>query len=465
MPAPHADDRSRSAGALAGRLAEFCRATTWECLPAQVREKALLHALDTFGLALASHAQDFAAPALAGICAASGSGECSIIGDERRLAPRDAAFANGLLMHGLDYDDTHPASIVHPSVVGLPAALAVGEQLDASWRDVLAAYAVGVEAAIRIGAAAQGGFHHAGFHATGIVSHFGAALVAGKLLGLTETQLIAAQGIAVSTASGVQVFLEEGAWSKRLHPGWGALAGITAAHLARCDFIAPTRPYEGKFGLFESHLHSGVADLEQISRALGTEWRLLETAIKPYPVCHFIHGCLEAALELHGTFSIGDVEGVMVSLPRETLPIVAEPAQAKQRAATEYEAKFSAQYVVAKALLKGRFGLAELTAQALADSETHAFATKVHCRADPESQFPTYYSGTVSVLLKNGRELQRRVPINKGAGPRALGAADIESKFLANATLRLDEARARRALDAIMAPRPGSVRSVTQLLR
>jgi 2-methylcitrate dehydratase PrpD len=297
------------------------------------------------------------------------------------------------------------------------------------------------------------------------VSHFGAALAAGKLLGLSEDQLVAVQGIAASTASGVQVFLEEGAWSKRLHPGWGALAGITAAHLARCGFVAPTRPYEGRFGLFESHLHEGTADTGQIVKGLGEEWRFLETAIKPYPVCHFIHGCLEAALELHGTFSWGDLDRVMVSLPAETLPIVAEPAEAKQRAATEYEAKFSAQFVVAKALLLGRFGLAELTSAALSDAATQALATKVLCRADPQAQFPRYYSGSVSIVLKDGRELHRRVPINKGAGPRALSAQDIEAKFLANATLRLDKSRAQRVLDAVMSAGSEPVRSLMQILR
>jgi 2-methylcitrate dehydratase PrpD len=449
---------------LAASLAAFCRKVTWESLPQEVREKARLHALDTLGLALASHAQAYAAPSLAGIAAAAGAGECTVVGDERRLAPRDAAFANGLLMHGLDYDDTHPASIVHPSVVGLPAALAIGEQLDASWNDVLAAYVVGVETAIRIGAAAQGGFHHAGFHATGIVSHFGAALAAGKLLGLSEDQLIAVQGIAASTASGVQVFLEEGAWSKRLHPGWGALAGITAAHLARCGFVAPTRPYEGRFGLFDSHLHEGTADHAKIIEGLGEEWRFLETAIKPYPVCHFIHGCLEAALELHGTFSLSDLDQVMVALPAETLPIVAEPAAAKQHAATEYEAKFSAQFVVARALLLGRFGLAELTPAALSDPATQALAMRVLCRADPQAQFPRYYSGSVSLVLKDGRELHRRVPINKGAGPRALSPQDIEAKFLANATLWLDKGHAQSALDAVMSGAPGPVRSLMQIL-
>lgn len=462
-----ARDRTTHAGVPstpAARLAAFCRDVTWESLPLEVRDKARLHALDTLGLALASHAQEFAAPALAGIAAAAGTGECTVIGDERRLAPRDAALANGLLMHGLDYDDTHPASIVHPSVVGLPAALAIGEQIQAPCTDVLAAYAIGVESAIRIGAAAKGGFHHAGFHATGIVSHFGAALAAGKLLGLTETQLVAAQGIAASTASGVQVFLEEGAWSKRLHPGWGALAGITAAHLARSGFVAPSRPYEGKFGLFDSHLHGGVAELGAITEGLGENWRLLETAIKPYPVCHFIHGCLEAALELHGSFAVDEVEKVVVLLANDTLPIVAEPAEVKQRAATEYEAKFSAQFVVAKALLLGKFGLAELTPAALSDPATSSLAAKVLCRADPQTQFPRYYSGAVSVVLKDGRELHRRIPINKGAGPRALSAQDIQSKFLANAMLRLDAGRAQSALEAIMTPAP-SLRSVMQTLR
>src|SRR5690606_5128382 len=105
-------------------------------------------------------------------------------------------------------------------------------------------------------------------------------------------QLCAAQGIACSTASGVQVFLEEGAWTKRLHPGWGALAGITAAHLAQAGFAAPTRPYEGRFGLFDTHLHGAPVDTGAITEGLGQHWHLLDTAIKPYPVCHFIHGCV-----------------------------------------------------------------------------------------------------------------------------------------------------------------------------
>jgi 2-methylcitrate dehydratase PrpD len=452
---------------LAQHLAAFSLRVQWAAMPTAVQERARLHVLDALGLALASHTQPYAAPSLAGIVAAGGAGDCSVIGDERRLAPRDAALANALLIHGLDFDDTHQSSIVHPSVVSLPTALAIGEQVGASWDDMLGAYAIGVEAAIRIGAAVKGGFHHVGFHATGIVSHFSSALVAGRLLGLSEAQLCAAQGITASTASGVQVFLEEGAWSKRLHPGWGALAGITAAHLARAGFVAPTRPYEGRFGLFETHLRDTSVDADTIIKGLGEHWYLPDTCIKPYPVCHFIHGCAEAAVALHAELSerLGEIDQVIAWLPEATLPIVAEPPEVKQRARTDYEAKFSAQFVVAKILLHGQLGLPELTNTALAEPATQALAARVVCRADPQSSFPKYFSGGVTVVLKDGRTLQHHVQVNKGAGDRALTAKDIAAKFLANATLTVGEQRARQALESVMDGSARTVRSVMHSFR
>src|SRR5690606_18441714 len=131
-----------------------------------------------------------------------------------------AAMVNGILIHGLDFDDTHLASIVHPSAACLPCTLSLGESLGVSGKTLLTAYAAGMETAIRIGLAVKGGFHHVGFHATGIVGHFSSAVSAAKLLGLDAESIMAAQGIAASTAAGVQVFLEEGAWTKRFHPGW-----------------------------------------------------------------------------------------------------------------------------------------------------------------------------------------------------------------------------------------------------
>ena len=302
----------------------------FEAIPAAVLARAKLLILDALGCGLASNAYGFSDAAVAGGLALGGAGDCAVIGRAVRLPVRDAAMVNGMLIHGLDFDDTHLASIIHATAACLPAALSFGESVGADGRALLVAYAAGMETAIRVGAAAKGGFHHAGFHATGVVAHFSAAVVASRLLELPVAGIAAAQGIAASTAAGVQVFLEDGAWTKRLHPGWAAVAGITAARLAQNGFKAPARPYEGRFGLFDTHLqHQTAPDLAAELASLGRVWELAESAIKPYPVCHFIHGCADAAIALHDVIDPAEIVSVEALLPRDTMPIVAEPASAK----------------------------------------------------------------------------------------------------------------------------------------
>jgi len=214
----------------AQELAGFSMRLKFDDIPAAVRERAKLLILDGIGLGLASHAYDFGPVSLAGVAKLAGSGDCSVIGSALKLPLRDSVLANGILIHGLDFDDTHIEAIVHPTAACLPCALSLSEHLGLPGADLLTAYVAGMEAAVRLGMAIRGGFHHVGFHATGVISHFSSTIVAAKLMGLTDAQAVAAQGIAASTASGVQVFLEEGAWTKRFHPGWGAVAGITGGH-------------------------------------------------------------------------------------------------------------------------------------------------------------------------------------------------------------------------------------------
>lgn len=436
-------------------------------VPAAVRERARLHILDAIGLGFASHAHDYARSAIAGVEAIGAHGDCSVLGLDRRFEVRDAAMLNGILVHGLDFDDTHLASIIHPTTTALPAALALGEQLDASGEDLLAAFLVGAEAGIRIGAAVDGGLHHVGFHATGLVSHFASAITAGRLLGLSEDQIVAAQGIAGSTASGIQVFLEEGAWTKRFHPGWGAVAGITAARLAQHGFKGPSRPYEGRFGLFETHLqhHAGEVKSAALTAGLGELWRFGETALKPYPVCHFIHGCADAAIALHGEIAGAEIVAVKALLAQPTLHIVAEPAEQKERPTTDYEGKFSAQFVIATCLLKGAFGMADLRPESFADPAIQALTTKVKCEADPDTAFPTYFSGGVEVTLADGRVLKRHVRINSGAGERAMTPEAVIQKFMGSATLTLSAASAERVCEAVLDLERLSARELAAALR
>jgi 2-methylcitrate dehydratase PrpD len=428
-------------------LARFVTGLRLSDVPEQVRERALELMLDAIGVGLAARRHAFAQRALVGALALGGRGSSSVIGHRERLPLRDAALVNGALLHGLDFDDTHLAAIIHPTVTCLPAALGVAEAEAASGADMLAAYIAGMECAIRIGASAKGGFHHVGFHATGIIAHFAAALVAGRLLGLDNNALVQAQGIAASTASGVQLFLEEGAWTKRLHPGWGAVGGITAAILAKNGFFGPSRAYEGRFGVFDTHLqaHAHAVDVAAITGGLGHSWELTNTAVKPYPICHFLHGAAEAAMRLHGSLqpTADSLAEVRVRIPGATLPIVAEPAEVKAAPANDYDAKFSAQFVVATCLLKGRIGLAELNEEARQDADVRALARRIVVEADAASRYPQYMSGGVGLITADGQCHDAYVAINSGAGERALQRDAIVEKFFAAAELGVARAHPR----------------------
>jgi 2-methylcitrate dehydratase PrpD len=429
-------------------LAQFAAGLRYDDIPPRVCDLAKLLILDALGCGLAATGYDFAKATLAGAQALGGDGPCAVIGSGVRLPLRDAALVNGVLLHGLDFDDSNFLAIVHPTVACLPAALGVGQMQRASGRDMLTAYVAGMEAAIRIGAAARGIFHHIGFHATGLVAHFSSAIVAGKLMGLSADALVRAQGITASTSAAVQVFLEEGAWTKRLHPAWGAVAGITAAGLAQHGFFGPTRAYEGRFGFFETHAQSHLPEVDytRMTDGLSSEWTLLETAVKPYPACHFAHGCAEAAVLLHRRLGLRqeEIARVVAAIPRETLPIIAEPAQRKQVPANDYDAKFSAQFITAACLLRGRFGLAELTPESLRDPEILALAAKVECVADPDTAFPTFNSGGVRVTTTTGETHREYVRVNLGMGERAIPAEDIIAKYRASAMLAFSNAQVAR---------------------
>jgi len=372
----------------------------------------------------------------------------------QRLPLRDAVLMNGVLVHGLDYDDTHIDAIVHPTASALPCAFGVAEHVGASGSDLLAGYVLGVEVVTRLGMAAKGGFHRFGFHPTGIAGHFSCALQAGWLQGLSARQLMMAQGIAGSTAAASQEFLEEGAWNKRMHPGWAGVAGITAASLARGGFIGPSRAYEGRFALFKSHLHEQEAEVDyaKITAGLGETWEVAATAVKPFPICHLLHACADSALELgrkHG-LKAADIERIHALLPRETLHLVAEPEANKLKPASSYDAKFSAQFVVAACFVRGRFGLAELESDALADAEILGLAQKVKCQVDPHATFPRYFSGGVVVATRDGREFRHHEPVNRGAGERALTGDEITAKFWQNAGLVVSRSRAGQIRDAVL---------------
>ncbi len=435
----------------AARLAEFAATLRAGDVPQRVRTRAAHHILDAVGIAYVSAQNEFAHRALTAVSGLSGSGNVPVIGMAARLPPRDAALLNGILCHGMDFDDTHLDGVVHPTVTSFPAALSAAMLTGASGEAMLLAYIIGMEVTARVGTVGRGAFHDHGFHPTGVAGIFGATLAAGRLMGLSARAMTGAQGIALSMASGSLEFLEDGAWNKRLHPGWAAQAGITAAALAGQDFVGASNPYAGRFGLYNLYAAGGLAgcDLSLATAGLGEIWELERTAIKPFPACHFTHASVDAALLLRQAGLRPDqVERVEALVPAQVVPVVCEPEANKRRPANTYDAQFSIPFLVAAALTRGQLTLAEL--DATGDRDILALAGRIGYAVDPETTFPRAYSGELVVHTIDGRTLRQREAVNRGAPDRPLSNDDIVAKYQGNAALALGAEAADHVRTAIL---------------
>lgn len=463
----HSDPQLTKAAGISAQLANYAVRFELDSVPTEVRQRATHLMLDALGIALASTQWDFSRQTLAGLRELAGpGGDVPVIGYGQQLPMRDAVIMNALLVHGLDYDDTHPSGVIHATTSVLPATLGLATHRKATGRDLLTAYVLGIETATRLASAAKSGFHQVGFHPTGLIGAFGCTLAAARLLGLDEVAMVNAQGIALSVASGSLECLEDGAWTKRLHPGWAAAAGITAATMAKHGFVGPGAAYEGRFGLYASHLGAlnEKCDLEMITAGLGTVWETLNVAIKPVPACHFTHAFADAASILSSQWQGAEVKRIIAKVPPGAMKAVCEPISKKLRPANAYDAQFSVPYSVATGLRFGRFTLDALDPAAWQDEQTLALAAKVECIPDPEADFPRYFGGEVIVELVDGRTLRHAEPINRGAPGRPISNEEIIIKFYENATRAVDRSHADQVLNAVLNIEHGDAADLSRLL-
>lgn len=432
-------------------LARFTAELRVADLPGAVVAHVKRHLLDVLGVALAARAEPFAAQAGAAVEAlAGGPGTATVIGGAGGLPPPWAALLNGILAHGLDYDDTHEAAVTHVSASVAPAMLAAAERHGAGGADALAALALGMESAVRIGLVARGAFHDRGFHPTGVCGAYAASLVAGRLAGLDAPRLAHAIGLAGSLASGTMEFLGDGSWAKRVHAGWAAHAGLTAAALAGAGFSGPAETFEGRFGLYRSHLGDGDWDAGAITRDLGARWHLLDVALKPYPCCHMTHAFIDAAAALRaGGVAVADLDALECHIHPREMPVVCEPAADKRAPRTDYDAKFSLPYTVAAMFVRGRVDLDDFTPAAIADRAVLDLARRVTCLPDAAADYPRCFPGRLRVRLRDGRWLAHDEPVNRGSFLRPLSDGEVGDKFRRNAARALPPAQVDAVADAV----------------
>lgn len=398
-------------------------------VPTEMRELAGKLLIDVAGLCVAARNTDYARAALAGWEA---SGRCTALGHARTLDAAGAAFVNGTAAHGEDFDDTFEGGPVHAGAVVIPAVLAVAERDRLQGEDALRGIAVGTELICRASLVAPKLIHKAGFHPTAVLGAMAGAASVAVTMKLSKKQFVDALGIAGSMASGIIEYLAEGAWTKRMHPGWAAQSGIRAADLARAGFVGPRTVFEGEHGLYYGFARTKAADWNKLLEGFGSHWISAALAFKPYACGTMTQPYVDCARRLARKVDLDEIKEVVCEAAEGTVHRLWEPLAAKQRPPNAYAAKFSQPYCIAAGFVLGHAGLDAFTEERVRDERLRALAAKVSYEIDPANPYPDEFTGHVRVRLADGRVLEERQPHMRGGAKEPLTREELEEKFSRN---------------------------------
>lgn len=431
-------------------IADFAINLSFEDIPDEVIAHGKKMLIDTFGVSIASYNLDHARMIKNVLIASKTQKESTLWGTYEKVQVSDAVIYNSSLIHGMDYDDTHVGSIVHPSASIVSTALAVGELVDANGKEVLEAIVAGWEVIIRLGLAAKGKFHDIGYHATGILSSFASVCTAAKLMKAPREVLVNALGICGSQSAALQQFLQDGSWVKKIHPGWAAHSAIYALKLAHEGLVGPKQVFEGKYGLWNTHLRT-TEGLNEGFSDIGLKWNITDVTFKMYPVCHFTHSFIDCILDIkkENDLKEQDIKKIICKIDDRGYKIVCEPMSAKIRPETDYMMRFSLPYLVSIALINGRISPSEINIKYAKSPEVQALMDKVDCIQDVEMSRPGYFPGWVEIVTEDGRRFQKEQLYDQGTIQNPNLYSRIISKFKDNTELFISEERASRLVNII----------------
>ena len=408
-----------------------------ELIPEDVMHHGLMHCIDACGVGLAASSLEQGVPYARyaqGLGSVHVAGPADLLNGMGRCSMADAALINGGLIHSLEYDDTHTASIVHGSAVLLAAALAAAQGTGARPQEMMTAYIKAYEVLIRMGLAGQGGFQKNGFQITSVAGALVSALLACDLMGGDEDACVHAIGIALSQSSGVFEFLSNGSTVKSFHPGWSAHAGLVAAAMACAGLQGPETAIEGTRGLYQAFARDGDAAgrFAQELNDFGTQWHMRDVAIKLVPSCHYLHGFVEAAgVVMADVKDPSFIDHIHVKIAEATAPIVCEPWALKQNPQTGHAIRWSLPVIVALQMIEGKVDLDSFVrppAKAVLD-----LASRIEWSKLEPNFFPARFEAHISVRLHDGRVIEAYRPDVLGNASRPASDAMILEKFRSNA--------------------------------
>jgi aconitate decarboxylase len=403
-------------------------------VPAGVLESVRRGMLDCIGVLLAGRDEPVVAlvRALAHVQSQPGPGLAPVLVDRGHAAVADAAWIDSVAAHALDFDDTGLDG--HPSVVLAPVVQALGHALGVDAVGRRCAYLAGYELWAELVLREPDKHHGKGWHPTAVFGPVAAAAAAAWLLKLDAARVEHALGLAASMAAGVVANF--GSMAKPVQVGLAARNGILAAQMAARGVTASADALDGPKGLLAALSPRGRVRLGG-EPGFGPHWRILEhgISVKRYPVCYALHRAVDAALALRPQLPAGrEIRRAVVELGllqaqmlRQDLP------------GTGLEAKFSAPYAVACALVRGHLDLQDLSDAAVAGSDVAVLMSRVKVRPldEPDPADPLFsVADRVEVTLADG-SVWRSEPVRraKGHASRPLDEAETRQKFIACASL------------------------------
>ncbi len=422
-------------------LADFLSALTFDDLPADVVETAKLCVLDTTAAALSARDFPWTRMVTDTAAEAAGAGECTVWGSDVRCSAQQAALVNGTAANGIEMADRVPGASVHPGTHVVPAALAVAEQAQLTGRELLTSVVAGYELGIRIGYCSQ--FLRTGLHQSGHKGVWCSVGAAGNALRLDPAQMRSAMGIAGSMAAGIVEFSndDEGNMVKRLHAGFAGHHGVLAARLARHGVTGPKTVLEGQFGYLNTFIADGHRPrTAELTRDLGSAFRILEREVKPYAAWGGSHVAIDAAGQLieRGVDATDITELRIGGSSRVIDEQHLHPAPTSTMAA-----QYSLPFLTALALYRTPAALMDpqgiWTTETITDTAVLALAAAAQTYVDPEldrravadtRHGGVHYGGVrISVTLTDGSVHDAVVHHSKGTVGNPIGRADVQEKF------------------------------------
>jgi 2-methylcitrate dehydratase PrpD len=413
---------------IADALVPYVAETTFDRLPREVVDETKKFILDTIGVGLAGVREPGCREVVDLVKTwSSNPAGSTIIFYKDKVSPPEAAFANSVLMHALDFDDTLDSSAMHTHVSSLPAALALAEvQQETSGKDLITAVTLGVDITCRIASAITTPLS---WIRTATCGSFGAAAAAAKILDLDEKAIWATLGIVYSQTAGNAQCLVDGGLVKRMQPGFSARSAVLSAALASRGVTGASNIFMGEYGFYNLY-ERGKVIAERATENLGNQFGVMDLSIKPYPCCRMTHAAIDAALEVLGSHVIDpdDIQEVAVSVSKMVSDMVGAPFKIRDN--PQVDAQFSIPYTVAVALIRGMVVLRDFTADTIKGSKPILeLARKINVSVDPALPDNDISSLQMLLTMNNGRTLTHKLNALKGSPSKPMSFNECAGKF------------------------------------